>query len=80
VTTTSGSPFATTHGVIDGVHRGTADLRSASEVTLSTGFAQFDVLMIGVAHATDRRPATDVHFAKLAGGQTHNRVLAFPSR
>src|SRR5262249_47923175 len=49
---------------------------AATQVARATGLANAYVLVVEVAHLTDGRHAIQMHQALLAGGQTHNRVIA----
>ena len=65
--------------MVDRVHRGTTHLRATAHVALASRLAELDVLVIGVAEATDRRHAVDVDAAQFARRHHHDGVVAFAS-
>jgi hypothetical protein len=66
--TTLGLTLATTVGVVDGVHRHTADMRATTEPTAATGLTERLLVMITVADFTDRGSAHGIHNAELSRG------------
>src|SRR5712671_6600316 len=65
--------------VIDRVHRHTAYRRPAAQPTTPAGLADDDVLLIGVRHRADRRPALGAHHAQLTRGEAQQRVTLVPA-
>ena len=74
------APLTAPEGVVDRVHRRTAHGRPPAQMALATGLAELDVLVVGVADASNRGPAQGVHQAQLAGRQQHDGVLALARR
>src|SRR5918994_85302 len=60
VTTTGGLALATTVGVVDGVHRDTADGRADALPAVAAGLAPVDVGLLGVADLADGRAAARI--------------------
>ena len=75
MTTAGGLTFATTHGVIDGVHDHTADRGPPAHVALATGRTELDILMLEIADLADDRVAHGENLAVLSRGQLDSRVL-----
>src|SRR5207249_11167537 len=69
--------FATPMRVIDWIHRHPAVMGTASQPAHPSRLADRDILVIGVAHLTDRGHAVEQNFARLTRGQLHQRVVAF---
>src|SRR6188768_3688841 len=61
--------------MINGVHGDAAVVRTTTEPTAATSFAQLGVLVLAVGHLTHRSAALEMHFAYLAGRQFDLRVL-----
>ncbi len=57
MTAPRGSAFATTHGVIDGVHTDATVMRTKTQPARPTGFADHSIFMIQISDLTDGRPA-----------------------
>src|SRR5688572_29074195 len=76
MTATGCLAFAAAQRVIDRVHRHTAVVRLLSTMTSPAGFADRDVLVLDVSHATDRRVAANVNLPHLTGGKSEGRPLA----
>ena len=74
--TTAGASFASTHRMVDWIHRYAADVRPATKPALLPRFAQFHVGMVRVADLPDRRAIGDVDETNLSGRQTQGRILA----
>jgi hypothetical protein len=53
-------PFAAAHGVVDGVHGDAAVVRPFAEPAAAPGFADGDVLMIGVGNLPDGGAAIEM--------------------
>src|SRR5258708_14218733 len=66
--------FAAAMRLVDRVHRGAAHRGLAAEPAIAAGFADDDVLMIGVRHGTDRRPTFRPHHPRLARRQAQQAV------
>src|SRR5690606_9159832 len=79
MTSTRGSPFTTTVGVVNWVHSNTADGGAYTTPALSTCLAKNTQAMLGVTYFTQRRTALDANFPHLTGLQTHSCVGSFPS-
>src|SRR5205085_1388770 len=77
VATTRAATLATTHRVIDGVHRHATVVRADAEPATAAGLAPLDVRVLGVADRADGGAAVDVDAAHLAGRQTNGRPVAF---
>ena len=60
--------------VVDGVHDGTTDGRTHVHVTVTTGLADHDVAVLGVAHDANGGAAGEKDAAKLAGGHAERRI------
>ena len=56
MTASRGSAFASTHGVIDGVHRNATDSGPAAFPAVATGLADGRFLVTGIADRTYGRP------------------------
>ena len=69
-----GAALAAAMRVVDRVHRHAAHRGPAAEPAVSPGLADHDVLLVGVRHRADRRPAFGAHHAQLAGGQPQQRI------
>src|SRR5262245_64960891 len=76
VTAARGLALATTHRVVDGVHRHAAHARRATEPAAAPGLAERHVLVLEVADLADDGAAVDVELAHLARRQPELRVLA----
>src|SRR5687767_14924357 len=74
--TTARAAFASTHRVVDRVHRDAAVVRTATEPARTTGLADRDVRVVDVRHLTDRGAAVLMDLTDLAGGHTKLRVVA----
>jgi hypothetical protein len=57
------SPLAAAVRVIDRVHRNAADVRAMALPAIATGFADRDVLMLGIADGTDGRATLPTYVA-----------------
>src|SRR5262249_11894874 len=77
VAATRRATLATTHRVIDGVHRHAAVVRADALPPHATGLAPLDVRVLGVADLADRRPALDVDPAHLARWHAQRGPVAF---
>src|SRR5205085_8763830 len=69
--------LATAHRVIDRIHRHAADMRPPSLPAGASRLAARNIHVIDVADLADRREATVVDPANLAGRQFHQRVTGF---
>ena len=58
--------FTTTHGMVDRVLSHTTDVGAETFVTFLTGFTEFDVHKIQVAHLTDHGTAFHMDHADFA--------------
>src|SRR4029079_18682572 len=67
VATTGGLALTTTVGVVNRVHRHTADGRADAQPALAAGLAPVDVALLGVADLADRGAAALVDQADLTG-------------
>src|SRR5216684_4542837 len=65
--------------VIDRVHRHTAHRRPAAQPATPAGLADDDVLLIGIRHRADRRPALGAHHAQLTRREPQQRVTLIPA-
>jgi hypothetical protein len=65
--------------VIDRVHGRTANVRSATEPTSTTCFAEANIHVITVADLTDRRSTSTWHAANFAGRQQQLCPISFAS-
>src|SRR3954462_15404311 len=70
VATTGGLALTTTVGVVNRVHRHTANGRADAQPALAAGLAPVDVALLGVADLADRGAAALVDQADLTGGHT----------
>src|SRR5699024_4912566 len=71
-----GLPLPTAVGVVDRVHRDTADARAVALPALSAGLAPGDVRLLGVADLADRGAAAQVDVADLTRGHPQLGVRA----
>ncbi|EGJ76809.1 putative 50S ribosomal protein L2 [Streptomyces sp. Tu6071] len=79
VATTGGLALTTTVGVVNRVHRHTANGRAHAQPALAAGLAPVDVRLLGVADLTDGGAAARVHHADLAGRHAEGRHGALAS-
>src|SRR5438270_13281150 len=69
--------FTTAMRMVHGVHRNAAVMRTLPQPSRTSCLADRNVLVIDVAHLSDRSHAVLRNFARLARGQLHERVLRF---
>ena len=69
--------LATTMGMVDRVHNGTADGRTNALPAVTTGLTDLDVGMLGVSDLADGGAAGEQHATHLRRGHTQDGVLAF---
>ena len=67
--------FTTAVRMVDRIHTGTANMRTAAKPTGSSGFAQHDRHMIPVTNLSNRRPTGGRNAANLATGQGDLRPI-----
>ena len=72
-----GFSFTAAQRVIDGIHRHTANMRSASQPSCPSGLPDTDVLMVQIAGLADGSPAIQVDHADFPGGKFNPSVFAF---
>ena len=65
MTTTSGTAFAASVGVIDRIHCNAAHLRPATEPADTARFAHLQILVLGIAYLAHRRTALIKDLTKL---------------
>ena len=75
--TTGGLALATTVGVVDGVHGHTAGLGLDALPAVTTGLADLDELVLGVADLADGAAAVDRDAAHLGGREAQGGEVAF---
>ena len=66
---TGGPALTTAVGVINRVHRDTANLRTFAQPALAAGFTQLGIGLIRIGHRTDGGHALGAHHANFTGGQ-----------
>src|SRR5690554_6117809 len=71
--------FSTTMGVIDGIHRYTADPRPTPQPAAASCLTNGEVLMVYVPHLSEGSPASSQDHPNFAGRQTQGCVAPFPS-
>jgi hypothetical protein len=69
--------LTTSHGVIDRVHRHTANVRPPSEPTGSSGLAARNVHMIRVPYLPDSRVGVLVDLPDFTGRHPHQCITSF---
>src|SRR6516165_11223723 len=74
MTAARGTPFTTTMGVVDRVHRDPAIVRLAAEPAIAAGLAKIGVHVVGVRHRTDRGETAAMNQALLARAQAHDDI------
>ena len=74
---TRGTPFATTHRMIDRVHRDATNIRSLTEPSRPTRFSNALILVFGVSDFADSRHAVDMDHPHLATRQAQCRHFPF---
>ena len=66
MTTTGTLAFTSTHGMIDGIHGNTTDMRTFAHPAGAACLAQFLALMLTISHLTDAGATELVKLAYLA--------------
>src|SRR5439155_10614718 len=66
--------FAAAMRMVDRVHRDATHRRPPAEPAIAAGLADHDVLVIGVRHRADRRPAFGAHHAHFARGHAQEGI------
>ena len=74
-----GFTFTTTVGMVAGVHNRTANGRSPTHVTLTSGLTDIDVAVFRIAYLTNGCHAIYGNVAKLTGGETEKCISVFLS-
>src|ERR1041385_6017522 len=77
MTSAGGLAFTTAVRMVYRVHGHAAIDRLFAQPDVASGLADVNVLVLHVADLPDRRHPIDEHFARLARGQLHQRVLFF---
>src|SRR5712692_11600310 len=77
MTSARGLALSPAQRMIDRVHGNAADVRPPAEPPAATRLANRHVLVVEVAHLSDRREALDVDLPDFSGGHFHRRILAF---
>jgi len=77
MTTTGTSSLTTTERVIDGVHRNTADLGSATFPAISAGLADGNIFMLQVADLANSGHVDCQDLANFTGGEPQQSVFSF---
>src|SRR5512133_1949448 len=75
VTTTTGAPFTTTHGMVDWVHGDAAVVGAATEPSGSTSLTKAGVLRLEIGDLPNRCAAQHVNLTHLTARKADLRVL-----
>ena len=63
MSSTTGTSFATAHRMSNGVHGYASNVRSATTMSVSSGFANTNILMVQVSNLTNGGSALDTNHA-----------------